>query len=1400
MALPNRTYLLTESTKTTLHRSPALKQTGCLNIILALLFFNCLSQDSLQAQPFPYKFHYLTVDNGLSHTDANDIIQDHQGYLWVATYYGLDRYDGYTIKKYYNRNIPINNAYRNRIVCLYPDESGDIWLSTEEGIQRFDPRSEKYIDYKDPKNPGYPYFWKIFKPAGDKLYAFTGSRLKVYIIREGSLEEQKTDFPANILISNMTADRNGILYLSTDQGLWKMASNGSFTSLAMPGMNKEKTLDLYFDQRNRLLILAGSKIIQADGNHYIFDNQSAVKSIVQGIHSEYWVSTGTGLLRLDSNLHLIQTITDKNHDNGLNSHTITRIFVDRSQCLWVCTFGGGVSYCDLNEKPFYTLQHFPEIPQSLSGNHIRSILEDGEDLWIGTHANGLNRYNVKTGSYTFYNSTTSPVKLKSNAITSLTLDDGHDLWIGSSAGIEILRPDRKQLWRPPGYDSFPSYVIETLAKDCYNNIWFGNHTDKFGVIWKDEQNRYHTRYYGEGYFVLANKNKPELFISSTHGLRRVIIDQQGNICQTFYYLASGKPNSLSSNYTYAVVKQNDITYWIGTIGGGLDRLTLRENDSTYTVRSFTGDMGVFDDVESLEIDNTGNIWIGGNGLQCLSPATGKLTRYDKNDGLQGNSFKVGASIKASDGRLYFGGINGLNYFYPGDVKTNGIDARPIITDVLINNKTLLDQHTTSSQRPYTQSIGFDKELRLTHQQNNFVIFFSSMHFANQSKCQYRYQLIGFDKEWNYTDGKNPSAAYSNLDYGRYIFKLEATNNDGVWSRNRVETAVIITPPWWRSPLAKTIYIVLILSALSGIYIYQARWYRLKRELDMRAFNEKRREDIHQQREQLYQQQLSFFTNISHEFRTPLSLILGPLESLIGQNKDADRGALYQLMFRNAKRLVNLISELMNFKKIADSVIKLRVQPLPVHEFCKELTQEFQTLADSKGILFTVTDDIREETPGALTGLLDPRILEKILLNLLDNAFKYTNAGGKISFGVFFDRTGFQPSFDKGFQLLNTTHRAKKYIYFRIADTGIGISGESLANIFDRYYRVNTHHLGSGIGLALVKSLTQLHKGDIYVYSQRNEGTEIIIGIPWGEENYAPSETTAANTGLEATLEPLDNTPLYDSPDPEEAGQPLLSRTKKHILLVDDNEELRRFLKQSLSRDYNVYEAGDGRSAIDMAIAKTPDLIISDVMMPGMNGIELCRLIKEQFETRHIPFIILSAKDALDTKIEGMTSGADYYFSKPLSIALLLLTIGNIFEQAEFIKQRYLKDYLSTATELVQSEKDKQFLYELGQLIEDNIHDPDLDVDFLCERLLISRTKLYQKIQSISDQSVAAFIRTIRLKKAIQLMTNEHIAMNEVAYRIGMQSSSNFSRAFKKEYGMSPLQFMQSVKNRFQKNE
>jgi signal transduction histidine kinase/ligand-binding sensor domain-containing protein/AraC-like DNA-binding protein len=1374
-------------------------------ILTSALLFN-----AAVAQEVPLKFSYLTVDNGLSHTDAKDICQDKLGYIWIATLFGIDRFDGYDIKKYYNNNDPKNNAFKNRVRCIVPDDGGRFWLGTDGGIQCFDSQTEKYTDYKTSLNIiGDDILPRISRLGDNLLAAIVNNQFYLFKIKDDSLISLRTFLPPSIRFNSLLYLKDRYLLLSSEKGIWILNHSGTPHHLLLKNASGDRISNIekvVTGKKNNLIFVAGSDIYTAsDDLGYIEKNENFnstlqissiaklpevgyINDCIQDSRGNYYIATEKGLYNYSENLRSKRFINNASYNNALNINYLDRLFIDKTGCLWICTYGGGVDYCDLNTKPFYTIQNNPKASNTLSGNFIRVILEENvEKVWIGTNENGLNCYDLKSRHFIVYDAATSNLKLKSNLINALTFDKQGDLWVGTDHGLDIISKDRRSLLKPAGIDEFPNAVVG-LNCDTYGNIWFCDYKNLLGCITYDTiHQRYRVQYKGFGKVIWADKNKGELLVGGITGITRLLISKSGDIQKSFHYTSGRQSNALSSNYTWPIKQQNDSTFWIGTLGGALDRLTIRL-DQSYVIKTYGKENGIFNDVESMEIDNDANIWMGGNGLDKFNSATHSLVKYDKNDGLQGNSFKFGASAKGTDGKLYFGGINGLNYFYPDSIQKNLIPAHPVITDLMVNNAPMIADRNDSNFPFLPRTISYDKEINLNYLQNNFTISFSGMHFANPLKCKYRYRLVGFDPDWMYTDGAHPTAAYNNLDYQSYKFMVEASNNDGLWSRENASLIVLINPPWWKSATAKIIYLMLILSGLSGIYIYQARWYRLKREFAVRSIEEKKREEMHLQKESLQQQQLQFFTNISHEFRTPLTLIIGPLEKLVIENESPENRKFYELMYRNAKRLNNLINELMNFRKVAESAINLKVAAVNVNDFVTGIYKEFEGLGINHGVRFnsSIAGDFT-------TSWLDRQVTEKIIFNLLNNAFKYTDPGGEIHLDVFFDPENFSPKYESEFRYVHP-ERADNYIYISVSDTGIGISGESIAQIFDRYYRVGTKHLGSGIGLALVKSLTILHKGDIYVSSERFRGTEIVIALPRELTAYEEFERSGPLSG-ESTinLEPIEQITATGHEIFNDHPETSALQTKELVLIVEDNQELRNFLKNILQQQYRVLEAADGRQGLDLATTHFPDLIISDVMMPVMNGVELCRSIKQQFETSHIPFVMLSAKDALEAKLEGLESGADFYFSKPLSTDFLLLTIQNLFDQKQKLKLRYTRDYYAEATELVHSAKDKEFIEKLIKLIDENIDVPDLDVDYICDKLFTSRSKLYQKIKNISGLAIGDFIRTARLKKAVHLMTHEDITINELIERVGFTSTSYFSKAFKKEFGHSPSHFLKSIK-------
>ncbi len=493
---------------------------------------------------------------------------------------------------------------------------------------------------------------------------------------------------------------------------------------------------------------------------------------------------------------------------------------------------------------------------------------------------------------------------------------------------------------------------------------------------------------------------------------------------------------------------------------------------------------------------------------------------------------------------------------------------------------------------------------------------------------------------------------------------------------------------------------------------------------------------------------------------------------------------------DAGRLVGLINELMDFRKVEEGALKLKVMPGNPNSFLHEIAAELSGLAEEKKINFTIT-----VSKDITSTWFDRQVLEKIMINLISNSCKYTSDGGTITVEAFTSLVQFKPAFVNELVIKNG-FKGKEYVFIRVADNGIGISKESIRHLFERYYKITESHLGSGIGLAFVKSLTMLHKGDIYVYSERHKGTEIIISLPASRSDYSMEEQWIRNAEIPVYIESIDHT--YDQQSsslPESSVQTNTSKVTavKQILIVDDNKELRAFLKDSLQAHYQITEAPDGQAGLEAAKEMHPDLIISDVMMPVMDGIEFCRNVKEDMETSHIPFIMLTARQALASTIEGVGSGADFYFSKPLSIELLLLTIRNIFEQRQKLKDRYLKDVHVEAKELVHSTKDKEFIDRLLTIIGEQLSNTDLDVEYICMQIGMSRTSLHQKIKNITTQSISEFVRSVRLRKAVQIMTEEDVLLTEVIYRVGIQTQSYFTKAFKKEFGKTPSQFLQELK-------
>ena len=1375
-----------------------------------------LSFSLVRAQGPKLKFTHISTEQGLSNSTIESIFQDSKGFMWFGTRDGLNRYDGYEMVVYRNNPFDSSSLSDSYIRYVYEDREQTVWVATINGLNRLNRAQNGFVRYKH--------------RAADP----------------GSL--------SNNLVTCLMEDRAGRLWVGTYGGGLCLLDKktGKFTYYRHAGadagsLSDDKVNTLYTDKAGNLWVgtASGLDLFQPATGHFTsYQNPASagpsgntINAIQEDRMGNLWLGTqADGLYLFDP---LFKSFTRFAHSDmdptSLGNNMVRTVLVDKKGHLWCGGINGGLNLFNPSRNAFFNYQNEPGNANSLSQRTISALFEDNQgNLWVGTHRGGVNVYTPGKEKFTLYRQEASPTSLSYNDVRTFCEDNNGSIWIGTDGGgLDLFLRD-KHIFQHFRYDPFNAKSIGSDAvldvrQDREGNLWVSTWGGGLNLL--DRKT---------GSFIRYRHHPEDSNSISSDFVQQSFEDYEGKIWVATYYGGlnildpktkhftgnvtdpSGKTHLLGKNII-SINEDREGNIWIGTDDAGLNcyhqanrhfshyfnngekmpdlrvlfcdskgRLWVGQKglylldaarDSFRIATTLAGLAEVF--IKGITEDGQGNLWIStSDGLVQFNPENQSVKKYNTGDGLQDLEFEANAFLKTKDGEMYFGGINGFNCFYPGNIRPNAFVPPVYITGFQLFNKNM---NAGEEGSPLQNDISVTREITLSYRQSTFSFTFAALNYTVSENNGYAYKLEGLDSGWNYV-GKEKKASYTNIGPGDYTFRVKASNNDGVWNEEGASLRIIVRPPFWKTSWFLTL---LGLSVVGLLYAF----YKFRTTLKLREMEARQREEIRQV-------QLQFFTNISHEFRTPLSLILGPLEKIIKENPQPAFQHYYAIMHRNTQRLLSLINELMDFGKLESGSLKLGVMKGSLAAFLEELAEEFRDWAIQKEIHFTLNRGaVLQDT------WFDRQVLEKIVLNLLQNSFKYTNAGGHITLEVLTTLDGFQPAHTNELVLKNKV-RGSRYIYIRVADTGIGISAASIRHLFERYYRITDSHLGSGVGLAFVKSLATLHKGDVYVYSERLKGTEILIGIPISETDYAKEEKRGTNVPEGGVrLEAFEGRQEFNTErlpgqtgntaaaDAESAEEELTRDTghKETLLLAEDHEELRSFLKDSLSPYYTVIEAVDGKDGLTKAREISPDLIISDVIMPGMNGLDFCKAIKQDIETSHIPFIMLTAKSALASQIEGLDAGADYYFPKPLNIDLLLLTVRNLLDQRAKLKERYTREYHVEAMDLVHTGKDKEFMSRLLEEIESQLSNPDFDIDYLCNRMGMSRTKLYQKIKNLSQQSIGDFIRTVRLKKAVQILTHEDVSLTEVMYRIGIQTQSYFTKAFKKEFGKTPTQFIQELR-------
>ena len=1389
-------------------------------VFVSTLFF-ILPLSPIQAEN-DFKFSHLTVMDGLLHNSATCITQDSLGFVWIGTQRGLNRYDGYKLDSYLHPADLYNSIFKNRIRKIAIAENY-LWVATFSGLQCFDIVSKKYIDFRDVNNVGLAnrqIIQQLFIDSKHRMWVSTTGKLECLLLDQNKKEpELKSVEINNSSVFNTASKRtpdavelqNGVVIILSDGNTYQVHTLGTtklttkFLKLPLSNIRKMKAVgnDLWLFSEDKAIVVR-----QKNGVFEQIDAFSYLPCAVVGVEytsSSVFVSTNHGIMKI-SRMPIVNRIEYHYHSvldpNSVCSDHQSGILIDNYNNLWITTWSGGVSYSNIGKQMFELVKFMPiQSNKYLPNEFVYSIHEDNKgDIYVGTKFGGISRFNIQTKTFDY--TLNLKEKLGINAVVPCIKSD--DDWVYAAVtfqGSSIYRINK----RNQRIELVKSYMPNTIFSfdiDKHKQLWVGilgiglsclkieNGKAISEKLFSQKSDPVYNLSSNEVNYVFSDKQKNEVLISTTNGINRLMLDDKGSVSAISYYLANEKnSNSLSSNYVWPIDKENDSTYWVGTMGSGLNRIIIgkrEEGIATYNAERFgTKDGAPSNDIESVLVDKFGHVWCGGRYLSQFNYKTKKFKTYYEEDGIQSYLFGTGTSCKTRNGMLFFGGLKGMNYFTP-DTTVEKKQYKIVFTRLLIDGKTLVVGDTLNGKIVLENDLSHISEVRLPYPCNNFTIEFSSLTYSQKKNIQYRYKLKGFDNDWVYINGLSPFAMYPKLPYKKYTFIVEVGSNNQ-WNNVVREMDIFILPPWWLSVWAYMLYTILVLLIIYFTARYSLNWINLKRQVTLQNEREK-------QKEELMELKMNFFTNISHEFKTPLTLINASVNEIESQNEQLFGNRYFQILKRNNSKLLHLISELMDFQRSNASLIELKTTEIDVCKFVQEIVEEFMPLAERSSIDMKLT-----LSQSKMLAWVDEECLVKIITNVISNSIRYTESGGKIEVKLSIgDLNQYQAKYKSKIAFTKDMQSGKQLI-FSVSDTGVGISSESLPDIFERFHTIiskTSKHLGSGVGLALVKSLVELHKGGVLISSERFKGTEFVFSIPLESDYLTEYQKTIDNQ--------FDRQLYFDDYkvqilDSEEIASTVNDETKPTLLIVDDNKDILMILQDHFKSEFNILLALDGKEALDICNEKYPDIIISDVMMPVMTGLEFCNKVKSQLNTCFIPVILLTARGTTEQQIEGIDEGADAYMPKPFHMGLLHATVVNLLNKSKLASSRKVANAEDvTANKAVRNlviDQEKQlFIDKLTKLILNNIDNSDYSVEHLSLDIGISRSRLYGQIKSITNGTLGDFIREVRLQKAAELFRSTSMSISEVGFQVGMESPSFFTRSFKQRFDMLPSEYIKRIKN------
>lgn len=1334
-------------------------------IIKACLFF--LGQALMGQNQDVFK--QISVESGLSNNRITSIVQDRLGFIWIGTKNGLNKYDGIKFKQYNQKNSKISS---NDISSLYIDKKGRTWIGTVGGgVNIYNPIKDGFEVYKNtnttPNVISSNDVHTIREDSLGNIWLGTDSGIDLYIEKSKHFKAFRHRLENNgssnyISVWSILETFNKTLLLGTyGNGLIEFNIEAKTFKSIVPQQEAKETGSLefinallYHNENDLLIGTNGNGLLRlnlkTNSISRVLENDIRIEAPIiltlkKDTNHNIWVGTdGDGIFKISKNeashFESKQYLYDSRLKSSLANNTVNEIFEDKQSNIWIGTAWKGLNILEkkVNNTSFYFSDGL-----GYNASPVLSVFKEDSTLWMGTDGNGLTAYNVKTNTINTYHSNTN-VPVGGDYIQLIKKRTDEQYWLGTFANGLILFDSEKgkikQYKRSNKKNDFPYNDVRDVIELPTGDLWVGTWGGGLSFLDSKTERFKNFRYVKDNPNTLSSDNVISLLADGdfiwigTYGGGLNLFNTKSNQF-THYRTFEGDAKAIGSNYVFDLLKDKEGNIWLATKDG----LNKFDKKSQAFKKIEVGNTTSTNTIVSLIDDKNGNIWMG---------TKGGIFKYDivSNEiiELEGdlNEFHVNSVYKDAQGELFFGGVDGVTSFNPTSIINKRVSPKVYFTDLKLFDKSA----PVGKHEVLKTNISFAENISVNYKQSVITFEFSALDYPF-SNTNYMVKMDGFEENWREI-GTQRSATYTNLSPGDYVFKVKTQNKDKTSNEENVaQLAIEVLPPFWRTWKAYILYFILLIIILWVIRHYTLIWIDVKNNLRLEKLQREQEDKIHELKQR-------FFTNISHEIRTPLTLITGTISSLMKSNVNAKEQKQLTNLKRSTGRLMNLVSELLNIRKLETGNIKLLVSKNDMVFFVHEIFLAFSQHAITNNINYEF-----KKPEKRINVWFDKIQLEKTIYNLLTNAFKFTSRGDTITVRV---------------------EEENDFVNIIVKDSGQGISKDKLVHIFERFYQNEnaiSENLGFGIGLSIAKDIVELHSGTIKVESVLQEGSCFTIKLPLGYSHFHKAQI-ASNTPNDEDVISNYSKASMDNYSSDEFKKAL-------VLVIEDNTYLLDYLTELLSQSFEVIAAENGEQGLALAKEKTPDIIVSDVMMPVMDGITLCSEIKSNILTSHIPVILLTARTMVENIMEGFEMGADDYLVKPFNEDVLKVRIKNLLVSRKHLREKYINDVLLSPKEMAFTSPDQEFLTKLNSIIEDNIDVSEFHIDQLAKEMAMSHSNLYKKIKALTGMTTVAFIRDFRLKRAAQLLKQNKMSIIDVCFKVGYTDRRHFSQEFKKKFSMTP---------------